>query len=331
MAHEIETNGTQAAAVFARKDAWHKLGTTLPDAFTAEQAMTIGHLGGWNVRKAPLTTLTDDGVLEVPDRFATIRTNPFTGAVDYLGVVGTGYTPIQNEEHCSLLDALVDESGSKFDTAGSLRDGRNVFITMKMPSHIMVGGVDQLDLYIAALNSHDGRSAFRLLVTPVRVVCANTQAAALRNNRGVFTIRHTVNARDSISEARRSLGLTFAYLDEFQVEAERMIETTMTDSAFEEIIRANFAAQGDSKRSETSADRLTADLMGLFADADTQKGIRNTRWGAYQSVVEYADHFATVRTDEGDKALVRAERVLMGAGADIKQKAFDLFRVPAAK
>ena len=31
MAHEIETHGTQAAAVFARKDAWHRLGTTVRD------------------------------------------------------------------------------------------------------------------------------------------------------------------------------------------------------------------------------------------------------------------------------------------------------------
>ena len=35
-----------------------------------------------------------------------------TGRPDVLGVVGRGYTPIQNEEHADLLDALVDESGS---------------------------------------------------------------------------------------------------------------------------------------------------------------------------------------------------------------------------
>ncbi|WP_245927125.1 hypothetical protein [Nocardioides silvaticus] len=47
MSHEIETHGTQTAAVFARKDAWHRLGTTVRDrAFTAEEAMRLGHLGG---------------------------------------------------------------------------------------------------------------------------------------------------------------------------------------------------------------------------------------------------------------------------------------------
>ncbi len=38
-----------------RTDPWHRLGTTVAgEAFTAEDAMTLGHLGGWNVRKAPV-------------------------------------------------------------------------------------------------------------------------------------------------------------------------------------------------------------------------------------------------------------------------------------
>ena len=337
MSHEIETHTTEtgetiAAALFARTDAWHKLGTTLPDAFTAEDAMTIGHLGGWNVRKTPLSTtiLREDGVdvVEIPDRFATVRTNPWTGGVDYLGVVGAQYTPIQNEEHCQLLDALVDESGSKFDTAGSLRGGRHVFITMKLPTHMAIGGVDDLDLYIAALNAHDGTASFRLVVTPVRVVCANTQAAALGNNRGIYAIRHTVNARDSITEARRSLDLTFNYLEDFQAEAEKMIQTTMTNAEFERLIRTEFAATGESKRAQTAADQLTDTLMSLFAEADTNAPIRNTRWGGYQAITEWADHFTSPRSTDGIPVdVARAERVLMGAGLNDKRRAFDLLRV----
>ena len=142
MSHEIETHGTQAAAVFARKDAWHRLGTTVRDrAFTAEEAMRLGHLGGWDVRKLPLTTaeVSEGGVtpIEVPG-FATVRTNPFTGAPEALGVVGGGYTPLQNEDHAKFLNLLADESGAIFDTAGSLRGGRQVFITMQLPDSLTV-------------------------------------------------------------------------------------------------------------------------------------------------------------------------------------------------
>src|SRR6476619_2539366 len=104
MAHELETwSDGSASFVSARRHAWHRLGTVLPAQFDAAEAMTYARLGGWNVRKAPLTAavLGSDGVttLEVRDQFATVRTHPVTGHPDVLGVVVRGYTPIQNEEH----------------------------------------------------------------------------------------------------------------------------------------------------------------------------------------------------------------------------------------
>lgn len=38
MAHQIETNGSGAAAVFARTDAWHRLGTTVRDPLSRDSA-----------------------------------------------------------------------------------------------------------------------------------------------------------------------------------------------------------------------------------------------------------------------------------------------------
>jgi len=103
MAHDLETwsEGQSASFVSARKHAWHRLGTVLPAEFTAAEAMQLAKLGGWNVRTQPLQTtpmLSAEGVdtLDVPEHFATVRTNPVTGRPDVLGVVGRGYTSIQN-------------------------------------------------------------------------------------------------------------------------------------------------------------------------------------------------------------------------------------------
>jgi hypothetical protein len=105
---------------------------------------------------------------------------------------------------------------------------------------LTVGGTDRVDLNIAALNSHDGTSAFRILVTPVPVVCANTQSTALSNHESSFSIRHTRNANSAVQTAREALGLTFTYVDAFQVEAERLIQQSMTDAAFDELVDATF-------------------------------------------------------------------------------------------
>jgi phage/plasmid-like protein (TIGR03299 family) len=330
MAHEIETHGNRAAAVFARKDAWHKLGTTLPDVFTAEDAMRVGHLGGWNVRKTPLSTteITGDGVttVEVGGHFATVRTNPFTGATEPLGVVGEGYRPIQNEEHCEVLNQLVDDSGAIFDTAGSLRGGRQVFVSLKLPQTMRIGGTDRVDVNIVALNSHDGTSAFRLLVTPVRVVCANTQAAALANHSASISIRHTASARARVAAARDALGLSFAYVQEFEAQAERMIQQAMTDAEFHALTAEVFGTpeRDAAPRTLTAYRERQNTLMSLWGDANTQANIRHTVWAGYQAVAEYVDHYAPVRT-RLDKATARAARVLTATEPTrIKTRAWQL-------
>jgi len=315
MAHEIETHGDQAAALFARTDAWHRLGTTVRGrAFTAEEAMTIGHLGGWRVRKAPLVAheVTNDGVttIDAPG-YATIRTSPWTGKAEALGVVGAGYEPLQNEDHAEFLNILADESGAVFETAGSLRGGRQVFITMQLPDSLTVGGSDAVDLHIAALNSHDGSSAFRILVTPIRVVCANTQAAALRRAVSSYAIRHTRNAKQAVAAARDALGLTFAYVEEFQAEADRLIQTTLTDGAFEDLIEATFGPlDPDAPERTKQADADRQDVLSfLFHEAETQAGIRGTAWAGYQAITEYVDHYAPVRAKRNESE-ARATRLL---------------------
>ena len=74
--------------------------------------------------------------------------------------MGSKYEPVQNEESCALLNALTDESGAVFETAGALRGGRETFVTMKMPESMSFDGIDgskdRTDFFLAALNSHDG-------------------------------------------------------------------------------------------------------------------------------------------------------------------------------
>ena len=120
----------------------------------ASQPLCRCRHSGWGVRELPLTTaeVSDGGLtpIGVPG-FATVRTNPFTGASgapEALGVVDGGYTLLQNEDNAEFLNLLADESGAIFDTAGSLRGGRQVFVAMQLPDSLTVGGTDRVDLNI---------------------------------------------------------------------------------------------------------------------------------------------------------------------------------------
>lgn len=306
MSHGIETSGDKAAFVSAHESAWHQLGTVLDHGLTADEVMQHGHLGGWNVRKAPLQTVVEDGtILPVPNWYSVIRDSPFTpGTVDLLTTrsVGEMYHVIQNEEHTALLNALVDESGANFSTAGSINGGRQVFVTMKLPGHINIGGVDRVDNYIAAMNSHDGSTKFTIMVTPIRVVCANTMNLAFKNHSHKYTVRHTKGAeRLLVGEARRALDLTFSYLDSFQQQAEELINVTMTENRFEEIITAEFGSPEDAGVSaRTRSENKIEEMMDLYAEANTQHGVRNTAWAGLNTLTEWADHFSPVRGDSRD-------------------------------
>lgn len=334
MAHEIEqfSDGT-AAFVSARESAWHKLGTVTADAMTAEDAMRLAALDNWNVRLIGLqaTELTADGatLLDVPNHRASVRTHPKTGRSETLGVVGPDYTPVQNEEHAEFLNYLVDESGAHFETAGSLRQGRQVFLTMKLPRTLTIGRDDAVDLYIAAFNSHDGSSAFRIVVTPVRVVCANTLRAALRDAKSSYTVRHTSGARGRIAQARQALGLTFKYAEEFEKAAQRMVEAEMSTPALRAVVDQLWpVAPGDSPRKKTNQDIRWGTIRRLFEEGDTQAGIRGSHWAGLNAVTEYVNHVAPARGATPElKNAARAERVITGTADDVMERAFRLMTV----
>lgn len=338
MSHELETfsDGT-TAFVSAREDAWHRLGTVLPGNFTAEEALRVAKLGDWNVRKAELYVrlLGSNGFTEVPvpGKFVTVRTNPVTGEDEIIGlrtenhgVVGTVHQPFQNESLCAFLNALVDESGAHLETAGSMNDGANIFVTAKLPKDLLVGGVDPINLNIAVLNNHTGQAAIRGLVTPTRIVCANTQRAAIANALSSFKIRHTITAAQRVDEARRALGLTWKYVESFEAEAEKLIQKSLTDAQFDEIVKDLWTPPAaDAPSRSITLDKARSDeLHRLFADADTNANIRGTAWAGYQSITEYLDHFVPVRSRGVDKDLARAERAASGEYDSTKSKAFDL-------
>ena len=298
-----------------------KLGTRLDETFTAEQAMQAGKLGGWNVRRLPLLTLTEDGqTLPVAGKSSIVRNNPdVPGQVDVLGVASDGYTPIQNEEHAELLNALVEESGANFELAGSLDGGRKTFISMRLPGHINVGGVDPVGNSLIALNSHDGSMSFTVMIAPVRYACANVLNIPYKGMSNIIRVRHTSGAQKNLHRwAREALDIGFNYLDGFQEQAEELIQKTMTQTQFEEIIFNEFGGgfghhrgnrDAASEATKTRADQVIEQMSELFADANTQEGIRGTAWAGFNALTEWADHFAPTRGE--DRETARSTKALL--------------------
>lgn len=311
-----QTNG-QAFAAYAREGAWHLLGQVMPDSgMTAEGALDLAHLSGWNVEKYPLFTTADGLVpLPVPNRFGTVMTDPINGEKRVLGDVGSRYTVIQNEQHADFLNVLVDEAGAHFETAGALGNGSKVFVSIRIPDSMKIGGTDDIDLYIGALNAHDASMPFTVVTTPIRWECQNMINYSLRQAQNRFTVRHSGEGlKGQAVEARRILGLIYKYNEAFEQEAERLVSTTMTEVQFEELIAANYGPKEDSGlAAQTRAEQRMGQMVTLFSEAGTNEKIRDTAWAGLNAITEYYDWFSDTRSEDPDKT--RAVKSLNGEWA----------------
>ena len=322
-----------------RQNVWGTLGTNVENARTTTDVFEAAKLNNWNVRKTPAyfmtePVLSEEGVtpatpVAVPGKFATVFDDPITGTVQPLGVVGRTYQPVQNEEIGTLLDALIGESGAVPQTAGSMRDGRDVFVSMKMPESLKVitpdGVTDAVDLNVVALNSHDGTGSVRLLVTPIRLACMNQQRAAFASAVSSVRLRHTRNVTVAIEEIRRALGLVSVYAEQFEESAQALMDAPMNaeeSARFFARLTGSLESGLSTRTQQNRSDLARAIQSNHIGTRTLSEDERFTRWGVYQAVTEYVDHLAPARGG----ALARATRVAQG-GDLLKETAFDLLAV----
>ena len=326
----VETFKDGSAAFFSNREVpWHSLGTITDGAQTAEDALRLAQLD-WEVIKSDdpvqVPVLTPSGVqtVTVPDKFMTYRSHPKLG-LQGLGVVGSQYTVIQNKEAFDFLNALVDEGGAVFETAGSIFDGRQVFMSMKLPNTIeLAGGQDTLDLYLIATTSHDGTKAFTVYLSYVRPVCANTVQWGLSSAVDRWYLKHTTGVTSKVQAARETLGLVFKHQADFEQEVQRLVSTPMTNNEFAKFVEVIVPSpKNPTLRQGTRIDTVRGELMGLW-NAPTQEPVKNTRYAAFNAVTEWVDWVKPVRAKKKEAEIVRAQRVFVPRSDALKKRALTL-------
>jgi phage/plasmid-like protein (TIGR03299 family) len=270
-------------------------------------------LNSWNVRLEDVEIPT--GMDSDKNYSFVVRDNPFTkGNKDVLGVVGERYVPLQNEELFDFADNILD-NGGRWETAGSIKGGRIVFGSLALERETVLdpnGVSDKINTYLLVNTSHDGSIAIQASITPVRVVCANTLNLALgqRGRNGSvkqsFKIRHTQTASGKVQVAREALGLANAYIDEFSLMANKMIETEVSKAKFDEIVLALYPqpkenAKGANKKWENKIDLINDIYVGDFNNT-----ITGTAWGVANALTERLDWYRTGRKGKTESILASA-------------------------
>ncbi|MDX2749616.1 DUF932 domain-containing protein [Streptomyces scabiei] len=308
------------AALYTSTPAWHGLGTVIPGGISDIDTVLAAAQIDFEVVKYPVEYTHGGRRLIDADHFVTVRTD--TGAA--LGTVGHRYTLFQQRAVFTFLQDLAYSHHILWESAGALRGGRRVFVTMQIPESVIVdrGGLDdEIRLFIVAINSHDATSQAEVVVTPWRVVCGNTERFALANAASRWAIRHTAGGLENLTEARRTLGLTRKYAEVFEAEETALARTSLAIDDFHQVIADLWPLDDDATdRTRNSHARRTDRLDAMFR-AETERAGR-TAYAAERVVTDYLDHVAPRRPGKTmTEELARATAALEGADDDLKTRA----------
>lgn len=295
---------------------WHGLGQEVKEALNSQEALIAAGLN-WRVVQRPLYINTSNGFVQVKDQFANVRETDNL----FLGNVSDKYKIVQNEDAFSFTDNLLGE-GVTYETAGSLSNGKKVWMLARMPETDLVG--DQTIPYLVFTNSFDGKGAIRVAITPVRVVCQNTLNLALSQAHRAWSTKHVGNIEGKLEEAKKTLELATIYMKKLQKSAVELANDIISNAEFNLFTETLFPITDDMLGNMKAQEAVEEDRRLLkrayFEASDIEKFI-GTKWGVINAVSDMATHTQPKRftmTGQENRFMKTVE------GNEIIDKAYEL-------
>jgi hypothetical protein len=282
-----------------RVPAWHAKGIVVDKELTAAEA--YAQMGPYTVRRERLHL--PDGTPTT--RFAIMRDRTV------FGYVSNEYVLITPDDLIAMYDECVQRP---IETMAALYKGEALFLTTKLPDYDIHG--DEVANYLGLVNWMDGAGALTGMITPVRVVCANTLISGLRQATDVMRIVHIGNPLKDLADwasgvYTRALRNSQVLKEAFDILARRRVHDPKP------VIEGVYPyknGEGTAKVNMTRH-RVLELFHGAASGADS-RAFAGTAWGLYNSFVEYEDVYR--------RSLKRAEGVLFGVAAQNKRRAFKM-------
>lgn len=271
---------------YVRETPWHGLGTRVIEAPSSEDALIAAGLN-WNVIQEPIYTGENEPI-------SGYKANVRDSDRKVLGVVTDRYKVVQNHEAFAFTDELLGQ-GVRYETAGSLQEGRKVWLLAHMPHEYIISG-ERISPYLLFSNTHDGSGAVKVALTPIRVVCNNTLNLALRTAERSWSMIHTGDIRSKMKEASDTLFKAERYMDELGKEFENLRMHKLSDQEVMDYIEILLPIEdGSTPQQVRNMKRLQEDMKIRYFDAPD---LRDTGKNAYRfinAVSDFATHAKPLR------------------------------------
>lgn len=191
------------------------------------------------------------------------------------------------ENVAALLDVAQGDLG--IGSAGLLRRGGRAWVQVE-PAHSRHVGGTILRRHLTATTSHDGTSASTYLTGDHIAVCDNTLTGAIMGAATKLRFKHTKNSMDKMALARETLEIVFEHQDETDQAIERLMNTTISDGQFWELVNTAFPKKPEGEVSKAGATKLDA-VHGKFGTLwhfdNRVTPWKGTAWGAMMAFNTY--------------------------------------------
>ena len=301
---------------FVRYAPWHGLGVRVESALNSHEALEASGLN-WKVIQKPIMT---SGYTPINGYKANVRDTDNK----ILGVVTDRYKVVQNSEAFAFTDALLGE-GVKYETAGSLQDGKKIWILAKLPDKYIIEG-EQIDPYLVFSSSHDGNGAIKVAMTPVRVVCQNTLNIALSTAKRMWSTVHVGDLAHKMDEAHNTLLLAEKYMGRLGTEFANLRKVKLSDQKVMDYIELLLPMDDNPTAThKKNTERIREDLKMRYFDAPDLKHLGKNGYRFINAVSDFATHAKPLRetanyrenvfakTIEGNPLIDKAYEMLLSA------------------
>jgi len=312
MAHHFDSG------MFARKPAWHELGTVLdtwPGSF--EEARIQAGLT-WDPVTTRLWAADTDEMDDVAFNADHQLVEGWKRIVrsdnkELLSIQRDSYAVITNGEFGNIIDYvlgdndMVGTSNLKFETLISLHGGKQIIATMYLDEPVVLPNDPSATYpYLVFISRHDGQGGLKLGPTAVRVVCANTQAIAeseMESHKFAFTIKHTKDWASKLTNAKLAIQRSLTSFKGWEEYARYMATQNAPQSMAEDFLDKWIPYSTDMSDVErNNATKKRSTFWSVYY-SNTCEGIVGTKWGLLQAAIEIEDHF--VRANSLDTRVTR--------------------------
>ncbi len=312
--------------VGTQDSAWHRLGQRTPNAATWQEAMTLAKLDWPVVLKDLYSRDTQGQVQQVKGYKSVWRGN---GSPAVLGIVGDGFTPIQNAQAFDFVDSLLQaQNGAHYESAGALGLGETIWVLARVPgADIRIQNTDDLSQsYLLVATGHAGNLSYMAKLTSVRVVCQNTLNMALSHAGSVFKVKHTKSAETRLTNAKSAMAGIIADSKSLGEKLNTLATRRLTKDTMLAVVNRLFP-ENTATENQGRRNAIVLKVLELFESNDKNAipAIRGTAYNLLNAVTEYTDHHRTARLTAGKAGMTveqaRAEAAIFGTGDRLKSDA----------